>query len=77
MLFKYNVNHKREKKTSEATEVKVSPPELPPRDYEEESDGIYEEEGDEIVRGPKRPARHARSGSRNNGRTGYQGNRRT
>jgi hypothetical protein len=76
MLFKYNVNHKRDKKT--ATDVKVSPPpELPPRDNEEESDAGSEGEDEEMVRGPKRPARHARSGSRNNGHSGYQGNRRT
>ena len=88
MLFKYNVNQKREKTAKNHpnsvsgaplgnTEVKVLPPQLPPRDNEESFEEESEEDGNGMVRVPKRAGRHARSGSRNDNHSGYQGQRRT
>ncbi len=62
MLFKYDVNQKREKKN---TSVNVVPPELPPRNDDDNS------EEDEFVNGSKIMT-HKRSNSRNNRTQMYQ-----
>ena len=66
MLFKYDVNSKKEKKTTTETQVHVLPPQLPPRKDEDS------EEDEDVLVISQKPGIHKRSGSRNDGPQLYQ-----